>query len=211
MILEFYNLPKLRKENLYVESDLNTPLQTYLYDFLYDQQDLYDYYDSEIKESNQSSIIQRNTGNSTTKNTNNTNMNTNNMNLNSTSTNNHNLNTYTNSNTTNTTNTTNNINSNYNPSNTSNSNINNLNSNTSNYSNFPNYKTSDIKVKSDSLPFADSLENIGEIIQEFKSPNSKLILNKLRWYLLDEDLVDQLLGKTKNCLNLSKTRSVCEE
>ncbi len=42
---EYYMLPKLRKENLYLESDLNSILQTHLYDFLYDQKDLYDYYD----------------------------------------------------------------------------------------------------------------------------------------------------------------------
>jgi hypothetical protein len=47
---EFYSLPKLRKENLYVESDINTILQTYLYDFVYDQQDLYDYYDQFFKD-----------------------------------------------------------------------------------------------------------------------------------------------------------------
>ena len=38
-------LPKLRKENLYLESDLNSTLQVHLYDFLYDQQDLYDFYE----------------------------------------------------------------------------------------------------------------------------------------------------------------------
>lgn len=42
-------MPKLRKENLYVESEINTTLQTYLYDFLYDQQDLYDFYDPQLK------------------------------------------------------------------------------------------------------------------------------------------------------------------
>lgn len=49
-MLEYYSLPKLRKENLYVESDINTILQTYLYDFVYDQQDLYDYYDQYFKD-----------------------------------------------------------------------------------------------------------------------------------------------------------------
>jgi len=38
-------LPKLRKENVYLESDLNSTLQVHLYDFLYEQQDLYDFYD----------------------------------------------------------------------------------------------------------------------------------------------------------------------
>jgi len=38
-------MPKLRKENVYLESELNSTLQTFLYDFLYDQQELYDYYD----------------------------------------------------------------------------------------------------------------------------------------------------------------------
>jgi len=43
-------LPKLRKENIYLESDLNSTLQVHLYDFLYDQQDLYDFYDDAFNE-----------------------------------------------------------------------------------------------------------------------------------------------------------------
>jgi len=42
---EYYMLPKLRKEQLYLENEMNSQLQTYMYDFLYDQQDLYEYYD----------------------------------------------------------------------------------------------------------------------------------------------------------------------
>lgn len=33
-----------------MESDINTILQTFLYDFVYDQQDLYDYYDPYLKD-----------------------------------------------------------------------------------------------------------------------------------------------------------------
>jgi hypothetical protein len=47
---DYWPLPKLRKENLFVESPLNTIHQQNMYDFLYDQQDIYDYYD-EIFES----------------------------------------------------------------------------------------------------------------------------------------------------------------
>lgn len=48
---EFFYLPKLRKENYYLESDLNTHLQTYLFDFIYNQQDLYDHYHETTKNS----------------------------------------------------------------------------------------------------------------------------------------------------------------
>jgi hypothetical protein len=49
---EYFSLPKLRKENHHVENDLNTVLQTHLYDFLYDQQDLYDEYSEMIMNKN---------------------------------------------------------------------------------------------------------------------------------------------------------------
>jgi len=49
-MLDFSPLPKLRKENLHVESSLNTIHQTYMYDFLYDQQDIYDYYEEIFEE-----------------------------------------------------------------------------------------------------------------------------------------------------------------
>ena len=39
-----YSLQPIRKSNLYLESDLNSNHQTFLFDFLYDTQDLYDYY-----------------------------------------------------------------------------------------------------------------------------------------------------------------------
>jgi hypothetical protein len=42
---DYWQLPKLRKENLFVESPLNTTHQQNMYDFIYDQQDIYDYYD----------------------------------------------------------------------------------------------------------------------------------------------------------------------
>jgi hypothetical protein len=35
----------LRKENLFVETPLNTNHQINMYDFIYNQQDIYDYYD----------------------------------------------------------------------------------------------------------------------------------------------------------------------
>lgn len=59
---EYFALPKLRKENCHVESELNTILQTYLYDFLYDQQDLYEYYDEFFynKKYQKSSILVKN-------------------------------------------------------------------------------------------------------------------------------------------------------
>ena len=41
---ECYSLQPIRKSNLYLESDLNSNHQTFLFDFLYDTQDLYDYY-----------------------------------------------------------------------------------------------------------------------------------------------------------------------
>lgn len=47
--LEYLSLPKLRKENPYLESDLNSNYQTYLYDFLFEQQSLYIYYNSQFK------------------------------------------------------------------------------------------------------------------------------------------------------------------
>lgn len=43
---EYYSLPALKKQKLYVESDCNSPLQKYLMDFIYDQQDLYAFYDN---------------------------------------------------------------------------------------------------------------------------------------------------------------------
>lgn len=53
---EFFALTKLRKENHHVENDLNTVLQTYLYDFLYDQQDLYEEYDEIIQNKNYKNV-----------------------------------------------------------------------------------------------------------------------------------------------------------
>ncbi len=51
---EFYYLPKLRKEIIFVENTLNTTHQKYMYDFVYDQQDIYDYYDEVFEEKNKS-------------------------------------------------------------------------------------------------------------------------------------------------------------
>ena len=39
-------MPRLRQENRIVENEINSSLQTYLYDFLYEQQDLYFKYDN---------------------------------------------------------------------------------------------------------------------------------------------------------------------
>lgn len=41
---EYFTLPNIRKTNKFVENDINTTHQTFLYDFLYDDQDLYNYY-----------------------------------------------------------------------------------------------------------------------------------------------------------------------
>lgn len=48
--LDYFNLPKLRKENPYLESPENTSFQIFLIDFLYAQQDLYGYYEKQYKE-----------------------------------------------------------------------------------------------------------------------------------------------------------------
>jgi hypothetical protein len=39
-------MQQIRKENLHVESDLNSVHQTFLYDLIYDQQDLSDFFDN---------------------------------------------------------------------------------------------------------------------------------------------------------------------
>ena len=49
---EYYMLPKLRKEHLYLENEMNSLLQTHMYDFIYDQQDLYEYYDQFLNTNN---------------------------------------------------------------------------------------------------------------------------------------------------------------
>ena len=54
-LLEHSSLPELRKENIYVENDLNTIHQQHMYEFIYDQQEIYDYYD-EIFEERESSF-----------------------------------------------------------------------------------------------------------------------------------------------------------
>lgn len=57
---EFYNLPKLRKESLYIESEFNSALQIYFLDYIYDQQDLYNHYDQQfyrVMEDNHDDII----------------------------------------------------------------------------------------------------------------------------------------------------------
>lgn len=43
-------LPRLRKENRIIEGDFNSSLQTYLYDFIYEQQDLYEEYNYKMAE-----------------------------------------------------------------------------------------------------------------------------------------------------------------
>jgi hypothetical protein len=64
VLKEHFALPLLRKENFQVESEANTYLQTYLYDFLYEQQDLFDYYDEfllpEFNPSFESDVIVKN-------------------------------------------------------------------------------------------------------------------------------------------------------
>lgn len=51
-------LPHLRKQNLIVEGEFNSPLQTFLYDFLYEQQDLYDEYDCKMEDYKTQKTIQ---------------------------------------------------------------------------------------------------------------------------------------------------------
>lgn len=46
---ECETIPRLRRTNMYVENDFNSPLQIFLYDFLYEQQDLYENYDNKLK------------------------------------------------------------------------------------------------------------------------------------------------------------------
>lgn len=46
---ECQTTPSLRRTNSYVENDFNSPLQIFLYDFLYSQQDLYEDYDNKLK------------------------------------------------------------------------------------------------------------------------------------------------------------------
>ena len=41
----------MRKENKILETDINTDYQKFLFDFLYEQQDLYSYYDNEFAKS----------------------------------------------------------------------------------------------------------------------------------------------------------------
>ena len=52
------SLTPLRKANLYVENELNTYHQTFLYDFLYDTQDTYEYYRNQL-EKNEESVVSR--------------------------------------------------------------------------------------------------------------------------------------------------------
>jgi hypothetical protein len=53
---EYIPLPKLRKENLVLENELNSSFQTHLFDLLNDQEDLYEFYNCDLE----SSIIVRN-------------------------------------------------------------------------------------------------------------------------------------------------------
>ncbi len=47
---DFYLLPKLRKENFYLENEINSTLQIHMFEFIYDQQELYEYYDEFLDE-----------------------------------------------------------------------------------------------------------------------------------------------------------------
>lgn len=53
---DFLALPKLRRENFYLENELNSTHQSHNYEFLYDQQDLYDYYNNIFQEKEESTI-----------------------------------------------------------------------------------------------------------------------------------------------------------
>lgn len=46
-------MPKLRKEKKYIESNISTQLQKFLTEFLYEQQDIYTFYDNQLKEGKQ--------------------------------------------------------------------------------------------------------------------------------------------------------------
>ena len=50
--------PKLRKENLFLENDLNSTLQIHMYDFLYDQQEVYEYYQEVFEEKDNDAFYQ---------------------------------------------------------------------------------------------------------------------------------------------------------
>lgn len=54
---DFYSLQPIRRSNLYLENDLNSNHQTFLFDFLYDTQDLYDYYDNNLKCKNENGVF----------------------------------------------------------------------------------------------------------------------------------------------------------
>lgn len=53
---DFIPIPKLRKENLNLETEFNSPMQTYLFDFLYEQQELYDYYNDNFMMSSENNF-----------------------------------------------------------------------------------------------------------------------------------------------------------
>jgi hypothetical protein len=62
---EYLPLPRLRKENAVLESELNSSFQTYLFDVLNDQDDLYEFYNYDLFDNsnnnlNNSSVLVRN-------------------------------------------------------------------------------------------------------------------------------------------------------
>lgn len=56
---EFFTLPNLRKINKFVENENNTNHQTFLYDFLYDDQDIYLYYKKQNKNKNKNNLVRK--------------------------------------------------------------------------------------------------------------------------------------------------------
>ena len=46
---EYYHVPKIRKENIFCESDHNSIHQIALFDYIYDQQDIYNFYENQTK------------------------------------------------------------------------------------------------------------------------------------------------------------------
>lgn len=46
---EHFSLPKLRRENHHLENNINTTFQIHLFDFLYEEQDLYEYYGDSVR------------------------------------------------------------------------------------------------------------------------------------------------------------------
>lgn len=58
---EHFSFPRLRKENFHLENNMNTSFQTFLFDFLYEEQDLYDLYNDNVRSLDENDIHVRRT------------------------------------------------------------------------------------------------------------------------------------------------------